>query len=656
MAGQDLVYFDIAAVVVMLVSLISFLIRRRTRTPANRVYLAALVVMLLTAVVGLAAELRDLYMLASFGRPLQVDSAYPPVGRGAIQVLYYALRSLTGPTYLVLVATVSGTTHRMNYKSTRAFLWIPMLATLLLVLTNPIHHLVFCAHDGYIARARGIAVIYASGLYYAAIGVWWLLRWRRVLKSDEFVTLLIQYPIILTAVGVQYRYPSIHVESFVTAVSLMLVSAFVIRPEYQMDALVSAASLQAYRDTCDRAFVTNKPLCLVYLEIVEMERLRALVGKDELQSIVGGVSAELSQSLETGDTLFYLRNGLFCISSANPDAERAYAIACRMHEQGKRRYMQGVDTSPGIRIRSCVVRIPTDVSDPQSLATFVRRLGHLVPDSRVTSYHELSRRDGFDLDLALCDCLDQAIRNRTFEVYYQPIFCLDDNRFHSAEALARLRDPRFGFISPAVFIPEAEQSGRILDIGEILLDKACAFLSKTDFEATGLSYVEINMSTEQCVRPQMARNLLGTLREHGIEPSRINLEVTETSAAFSQSVIESNMHRLVEAGITFSLDDYGSGYSNVVRMLGLPFDIIKIDKSLVDGMGDPNTHIVLVETISMMRQLGKKVLVEGVETAEQAEELRALGVNYIQGYYYARPMPEDDFAAFLAQHGPLATA
>ncbi len=550
---------------------------------------------------------------------------------------------------MVLIATVSDTSHRLNDKATRVFLWIPMLVVLCLALTNPLHHLMFVYQDGVIARGPAVLALYASAAYYSLLGMLWLIRWKRALSSDEFATLMMQYPLVLLAVYVQFYFPHLHVEMFATSVAIMLVSAFVMRPENQTDSLVPAASLQAYREMCQRAFVTQKPLCLVYMEIVNMEQLRELMGKDELQDLVSRVAVNLAQSLETGDILFYLRDGLFCISAVNRDANHARAIAQRMHEEGKARSERQPGQLPVMRMRSCVVRAPQDVSDLRTLNTFVRRFAHLVPDSHVTTFEELSAQDGFALHMALADCLERAIRERSFEVYYQPIYCLSQRRFISAEALLRLRDPSFGFIPPSLFIPEAEQSGAILDIGTILFEKVCAFLGGLDCDATGLSYVEINLSTEQCIRPQMADELLGMLAAQGVDPARVNLEITESSASFSQNVVERNVRTLVEAGASFSLDDYGTGYSNVARMLKLPFELIKLDKSFVDGMDDEHMHTVLAQTISMMRKIGKKVLVEGVETPEQARELERLGADFIQGYLFARPMAQDEFVSFLVK-------
>lgn len=520
-------------------------------------------------------------------------------------------------------------------------------------------------------RGPGIMALYVSTIYYSVIGIWWLIRWKKVLTKDLFATLMMLYPIVLLAVYVQYHFPHLHLEMFATSVAIMLVSAFVMRPERQMDSLVEAASMQAYRDMCNRAFITQRPLCLVFLEIVNIDRIRLLVGRDELHAIIRSVAANLGNVLETGDVLYYLRNGMFCISPVNQDADHALRIAFKTHEEGKERSRKAPATPatrqkpgdhghatqapqdmqrPNMQMRACVVRIPYDVSDPQTLSAFVRRLGHLVPGSRVTSYEELSTYEDFDLNIALSSCIERAIRNRSFQVHYQPIMCLNDDRFHSAEALIRLHDPEFGWISPNLFIPEAEQSGAILAIGSIMLEKICEFLGGVDFESTGLSYIEVNLSTEQCIRPQMAIELLELMRAHSVDPRRINLEVTETSSSFSQLIVERNVSTLAEAGVTFSLDDFGTGYSNVTRALSLPFDLVKFDKSFVDAMKDDAALTVFSQSISMMKQIGKEVLVEGVETQEQALAIRNMGADYIQGYLYARPLPQDEFVSFLLDH------
>ena len=677
MPQTDIIYFDIAAVVIMFVTVASLVFRGLTKGAANRVYLSAMTLLTLTALAGLAGEVYDAFIgvnimtplgsidfgspgassasgaaaatVSASAAPAPAGSDYPLMLRNFVTIIYYALRSLAAPAYLVLITVVSDTSHRLNRRNiVRPLLWVPMIAVLVVIVTNPFHHLIFSYENGLAHRGPLIWLLYADAVYYSLIGVYWLIRWRSILSSDEFTTLILLYPIILATAAIQYQTPGLHLEMFVTSIAMMLISAFVIRPEERQDALLEAASLNSYNEMCRRAFVTDKNLCLVYIEMVNPERLRELVGKDGLQNITRNVAKNLSKTLARDDIMYYLRNGQFCISARNTDPARAFEIARRTHEEGKAAASKhGKTASAGLR--SCVVRVPEDAHDLATLNAFVRRYSHLVPESTVTTYEELSKRKDFALQMALSDVLDRAIETRSFEVYYQPIYCLADGRFHSAEALVRLKDRTFGWVSPSLFVPVAEQSGAIVDIGAILLDKICAFLGSVDFEATQLHYVEVNLSAEQCVRFDMAGELVDLMDKYGVDPARMNLEITETSAAYSQQIIEDNVRALSAIGVTFSLDDYGTGYSNVTRMLSLPFTLVKIDKSFVDALDDPSLRTVFAETVAMMKSIGKDVLVEGVETDEQVEALAAMEVDFIQGYYYAKPMPQDEFVAFLRE-------
>lgn len=647
--------YDVAAVVITTICIASLILRRKMSGPINRIYLATTIVILFTAFASLGAEVYDRVLGPATIAPASGAISYPLVMRNAISMLYYTMRSLTAPLYFVLITAITYTSHRLKRGKVVMFLmWAPVVVTTLLVLTNPLHHLVFFYDATGSHRGPLILVLYASSLYYSLVGMAWLLRWRRILTYDTFATLALLYPIVCTSAIIQYFIPKMRLEMFVTSVVLMLLSDFVMRPERQFDALADAASLQAYREMCERAFITDKPMCLVYTEIVSIERLRELVGKDGMQTIVRTVSINLHHMLAPGDVLYYLRNGLFCIAPHNIDANRALSIARTAHEQKRAlspaHIEHPVEHPDDLELRTCVIRVPEDVHDLSTLRNFVRRFSHLVPTSSVTSFAELSKMEDFELQMSLSDVVTNAIRKRTFEVFYQPIYCMADGHFHSAEALVRLNDPQFGYVSPALFIPEAEYNGAIQQIGSILLDKIFAFMGGMDYDTTGFHYVEVNLSADQCVRAHTARELLDLAQRYNVAPPRINLEITETSSTYSHQAIARNVRTLAEAGFSFSLDDYGTGYSSLTRALDLPFSLVKFDKTLADGTDDPATRTVVEQSIAMMHSIGKHVLVEGVETREQVELLRAMGADYIQGFYFARPMPQDELVAFLHEH------
>ena len=140
------------------------------------------------------------------------------------------------------------------------------------------------------------------------------------------------------------------------------------------------------------------------------------------------------------------------------------------------------------------------------------------------------------------------------------------------------------------------------------------------------------------------------LEKYHLKPGQINLEITETAANMAQDIVEENIQILSKEGIYFSLDDYGTGYSNISRIMSLPFRIIKLDKSLADKVNDSKMNILLKNTIRMLKEIGMEIVVEGVETKETLHEFTELECDYIQGYYFSKPIPEMDFVDFIRKY------
>ena len=146
------------------------------------------------------------------------------------------------------------------------------------------------------------------------------------------------------------------------------------------------------------------------------------------------------------------------------------------------------------------------------------------------------------------------------------------------------------------------------------------------------------------------QGVMGALERHSLRPEQLNLEITETSANTAQDIVHKNMIALAEQGITFSLDDFGTGYSNISRIFELPFSIIKLDKSLADRVGEQSEQGFLRHLVIMLNEIGMEVVVEGLETRAAVERFCEMGCDYIQGYYFSRPLPEDEFLRFLREH------
>lgn len=249
--------------------------------------------------------------------------------------------------------------------------------------------------------------------------------------------------------------------------------------------------------------------------------------------------------------------------------------------------------------------------------------------------------------------VEEAIRTDGIEIFYQPIYSTQKDTFLCAEALVRLKDGEtIGFVSPEEFIPIAEKEHLILQLENIILRKICGFVKQEKLQDYGLEYIEVNLSGNQCMQTDLYEQLHALIEEYGIPPKFINFEVTETSAIDNSECLIQNMQQLLDYGASFALDDYGSGCSNLQYLVEFPFEIVKLDKEIVwtyFGKGNQRVKSILPLSVNMLHDIDVRIVAEGVETEEQKNELIRMGVQYLQGYYFSKPINEQEFIQFLKE-------
>ncbi len=244
--------------------------------------------------------------------------------------------------------------------------------------------------------------------------------------------------------------------------------------------------------------------------------------------------------------------------------------------------------------------------------------------------------------------LDEAMKEDRIEVFYQPIFSTKAKKFVSAEALVRMRDREGNLVPPGAFISVAEANGKILQLGEIVFEKVCRFFTKERLEQYGLHYIEINLSVVQCGYPELADDYIGIMEKYQINPQYINLEITESASMAAKKTLLENMRRLMEYGVYFSLDDFGTGQSNLNYIVDMPVNIVKFDREMSQAFfQDEKAKYVMNAAMQMIHGMKLKIVSEGIETEEQYLAMEELSIDYIQGYYFSKPLPEAAFLTFL---------
>jgi diguanylate cyclase (GGDEF)-like protein/PAS domain S-box-containing protein len=297
-----------------------------------------------------------------------------------------------------------------------------------------------------------------------------------------------------------------------------------------------------------------------------------------------------------------------------------------------------------LTISAGIAMYPEQAADINELIQKADAALHRVKQSGKTRYMFFDDAIRKDLlrRVELENGLRTAIDNGELSVAWQPQIDLITGKIAGLEALARWNSPRHGSVSPADFIPIAEESGQIAKIGIFVLRAAARFIKRAESVGHGDFTISVNISVRHMQEEDFVKTITSIMREENVPHERISLEITESFMIGTIDPIIATLEQLRAAGFTLSLDDFGKGYSSLSYLRSLPIQYIKIDKSFIDDIVSQGMEVPLARTIiELSHELGLKVVAEGVEVAEQIEYLRRFGCDLIQGYYYSRPTSED---------------
>lgn len=252
---------------------------------------------------------------------------------------------------------------------------------------------------------------------------------------------------------------------------------------------------------------------------------------------------------------------------------------------------------------------------------------------------------------AITDSMESALAQDQFQIYLQPKYRIRDESLVGAEALVRWNHPDWGFQSPAEFIPLFEKNGFITKMDQYVWDKACAALKDWDDQGLAPISVSVNVSRADIYNADLADILLKTVQKYGLPPSRLHLEITESAYTEDPKQIIETVGLLRDLGFVIEMDDFGSGYSSLNMLNEMPIDILKLDMKFIQNeTAKPSSQGILQFMVNLARWMHLSVVAEGVETKEQLNRLSEIGCDYVQGYYFARPMPGESFEALLTEH------
>lgn len=620
-------------------------VRKIQGNRTNKLLMALYINVLLTTIFDLWSEAYNIWFLAESS-----DSTF----RYILYYGYFLSRNLTPPLFQLYLCAVTDTWHVLKkHRWLQMLFAVPYTLVCLLLFSNLFFHNVFYFDQNLIyTRGPMFYGLHICAFLYFVIGIAFLIHYRKVLALDKLLALICFYPWNLIAIMVQAFIPEYLVEMFLNTVSLFLISNIVQRPEELMNPIIGIQSHVAYVSDMKKALYLQKPVRVFVAKIVNYQSLLSILGNDTCNYLMRQISAKLQSSFNSKHKLadlYYLENGLFAAVSEVENPEYYRNAAQRFSDSIYGSFQMG-KLELEMNACLCIFRCPQDFAEYEKMMSFVNSCSSFLPANGAITFLEDEndkQKLAFHLRNEIDGIVSNAIEENRFEMYYQPIYSVSRRQFVSAEALIRLFDEKYGFISPELFITAAEKNGTILQIGEYVLDSVCRFIAECSKEGLPIEYIELNLSMKQCVQMDLTDKVLYYLKKYNLKPEQLNLEITETAANTAQDIVEENLRSLSEQGIALSLDDYGTGYSNLSRIISLPFRIVKIDKSMTDKVFNRKINTILKYTIKLLKEIGMEIVVEGVETEEALQQFEEMDCDFIQGYYFSKPLPQQEFVEFI---------
>lgn len=471
------------------------------------------------------------------------------------------------------------------------------------------------------------------------------------LRQSRIFASVIAANLCLTLAGVLVHSVVLHVLSYLFLLVSLGLYFGAQNPERFMEQRTGIFNRQAF----ERVMRENKSrrFWLVSCCIHSYGEVRELYGAAQMDRCLGLIGVWLQQTFPK-EPMFYLRNGRFVILSFSPfDQAGVVAAAYRRFQESWQIDAAEMFVGVGCAVMDSSVCAESvdDIFDALEIAH--RQQDQAVVPSQMPIRVDGQYFDGLRHERAVKRALKRAIAKDDVSVFFQPIVDAHTQKIVGAEALARIYDEKLGYIAPSEFIPLAEKTGSITELGMQVFRKVCAFMSEPRIRMLQLDWVNINLSPIQCMNPHLAEDFISIQQKYQVPAHKLHLEITEESI-INLNTLQNQIARMREAGFSFVLDDYGSGYSNLMMVRQIPFINIKLDMGFVRAhFSQPNT--LLPDTIRAFLELGFSITAEGVESEAMALALDRMDTTYLQGFHYARPMPMEDFYQYMRSHAGQET-
>lgn len=601
--------------------------------------------------------------VGEFARPHILESNAALMVDDICHMLYFVFHSLIAPVFLIYVLCLSDAIKKVSdFHIT--LIMVPIFVMELLILSDPFTSVMYY-HDsnGDFQRNWGEYVIYFFAAIFIFAATVCIFRYWFAMTMRKRLSLICFLGVVLIGLAVQFVYKNIRCELFAEALGLLGIMLLMESEDERLDPETGIYNRHGLEIDLDSNFKLKNSVNIISLRIIDVSTSLRSIGITNINYL----TKEVAEFLKTKIQRYYIYNidpsQFIILLDADKNAENhkfrkifqkyeASADADELIEDILERFKGNWDIG---KTKFSLNPIILKANMPETFET-VEDVFFFI-DSPLPKKIEKQVLEGPDLDYLLRrteveNAIRRGLSDEEFEVYYQPVYDLHTKKLHGAEALLRLHDSVLGEVYPDEFIPVTEQMGLIDEVDDMVLGKVCEFVESGLPERKGMQTLNVNLSMIQCMQKGFVDRINKIVERYDIKKSMITFEITESVGADDYQKLGEIIKELKSSGYQFAMDDYGTGYSNIQSIFSLDFDVVKIDKSILWAAEKGELGMtILTNSINMIRQMKKKIVVEGVETESQIKLLESLGVDYQQGFYFSKPIPKADFIRDILGEG-----
>lgn len=578
----------------------------------------------------------------------------------ALQLLFFASTPIMSASIVgYILLQVRDEFHDKHVFSWVFFIFgVSLVFNLLIVAATPFTGLLY-HFDEQLNYVRGPLNFLTMGLslFYMLGGILFCVVLRKFI-SPQLLRVLKWFPFLaLVLLGVQVVFPNVQLSGTAAMFCCLVCYLNFQSSKLTTDSLTLCGNRLVFLNSLDYYMKHQQALTVIAINLRQFKKINEELGTIAGDHLLKNIADALRELPFSGE-VFRIGGDKFALIC---QPSKFGTISDILKNLTERLSLPWLIDTVDISLEADVVTLtcPQVASNPDEILSFLEYALALPPE--VSDENQIPAQ----IEIRVCDSkmrnkmlrreeivtlLRKAMVEDCFYYVYQPIMDIDGNHMQAAECLLRLKDLNTGkTIPPSEFIPYAEASGMIPQIGLKVFENVCRFIHQSEEQGIAVPPISVNFSTRQFYNDSLVEHVRTLLARWNIEPSKIKIEVTESTFIANFYRVEAVMTQLISMGLGFYLDDFGTGYASFSRMMSLPFECIKFDQSILsDSQRQQRMHEMLGYLVQGFAHLGTRVVVEGVETAEQVEYLRKLNVKDVQGFYYSRPMLETTFKDSLA--------